>query len=129
MVGGDIRQFKAQHPELGSCVYKHKAEGTSELDPGGRTSKSESTLIAADGTLVRQIANKRGSFSVELVLDDVSLQHIKDTSASTVTTTYTLTLADGKTHSFEGFPVDVEKLNLNNRTQTVNFEYSPIRLV
>lgn len=129
MTGGDVRQINAVHPELGSAVYKHKSEGNNTIDVGGRTTKSDSTLIAADGTVVYQIANKRGVSSFELVLKNSDYQHLKETSASLEPTVYTIVYQDNTTVTYIGKPVDLGEFNLNNRTMTVNFEFKPVNLV
>lgn len=76
--GGDLLEITCNHPSLGNFTFKTKSNESYTLDPGGRRSADDSSMITGDGQMIDQVNSVRWGFEGPLVADFSTGNEIKN---------------------------------------------------
>jgi hypothetical protein len=67
--GGDLLEITCNHPTLGNFTFATKANESYTLDPGGKRSADDASMITGNGAMIDQVNNVRWSFEGPLMAD------------------------------------------------------------
>lgn len=119
--GGDIKEFKAEHPTLGSYVFEPKANEDTESNKGGIRVNDDDNAITSSGTIIVSGSYTRPYLQVTLANNDESEKFINDWAESMALATVTYTLISGDVYRGSAIPVGDLKPSTLNATMQVKF--------
>jgi len=114
-VGGDIIEVTYNHPTIGQGVVYPKANEDSTFNIGGFETADDDDAIDGSGKMIQQLNRKRGFFKVVAVNDMQvkTFETMKSLGASSVSATWTFTVANGRVYQGLGIPVGLNEANAN----------------
>lgn len=68
-IGGDLTEITCNHPTLGNFSFATKSNESYTLDPGGKRSNDDASMVAGNGEMIDQVNNVRWSFEGPLMAD------------------------------------------------------------
>ena len=120
--GGDLVEITVNHPTLGNFNFSTKSGEAYTLDPGGRRSEDDDSLVTGNGDMIDKVTQKRWSFEGPLMADFISAnetENLPKLAASPELGTWTFTHISGVTWRGRGKFVGDIKIDTSEATMPV----------
>lgn len=124
--GGDIKEFKVEHPTLGSFVFEPKANEDTESNRGGVRINDDDNGLTASGSIILSGSVTRPYIQPTLAWNNEVDDFLNEWAASAELATTTYTLINGDVFRGKTIPVGDIKPSTLNATIQVKFAGSGV---
>lgn len=123
--GGDIKEIRYKHEDLGDGVFYAVSNQGNTMDPGGYRASDDANMIDGSGSAIWQHNQVRGSFEA-LVSNDMNgrndAQNIADLQSSTKEADWTVIFFNDTIWGMKGKPVGDINPDTNASTLTLKVQ-------